>query len=737
MDDMKELKKIDVCLPIYQTESIVSYQAIRKPTAFESLMLVMVEQHKSTLGNYALPIFCKGLKIEPVLLEKALDSLVDNDMVERINKPFTDTILQEVNLTNLGKELHRKQSMPSKARNAVIVLYFNPLLQTLVAKEKNWRTDTEVQGILLSEQLLSVNLTHIEQLGREFIDQADSQILSWKNENTNISAINTRVEGRLWQPAQIQLSLDHNGHLHSKGMTSKSVEQAALNQLLRQSEAETLWQEVLSQAFEQPKNVLKVLQSAHEHITLPKIDWQHVLDVAMPDSTIKQANVKIAVFCEKSPIMVNAGLEIVMSKDIQQPTLQGKTLKTPILFHPHAAFKGLYLDDKANSAIVFKGETEIYFAGQSRHVDLQLLIKDQGIWQQVKNRLLDNTDGSLNTDVLAFATSFLNQQQVIEYLPMMDIKPALLFKELVKKTCNVDFKTNEWMKKINQLCSLEDIAIFRKIFPQHMLSKTQLNQSLVLELFNMSLDNAFFNTEFDHSLKPLAQANQVLKSRIEDQALKRALTAQNVEHKNPQTNEIDVSQVNTKAIQAAHTWLQVFADVAVEHAAQVNQSSKLQSRLAHVKAWQALVDQKFSPKRADNKQVVVFDTSYLMQHADALDNILEHQFVVIPQVVIRELDGLKRGNSDEQTDSVKQARHAIKAIEDLTPENFEPSHVDLLAAIAKHKQQSNDTLGHEQASADEQILSVAIYHRLNGAVLYSKDKNLNNLAKSANVQIKG
>lgn len=69
---------------------------------------------------------------------------------------------------------------------------------------------------------------------------------------------------------------------------------------------------------------------------------------------------------------------------------------------------------------------------------------------------------------------------------------------------------------------------------------------------------------------------------------------------------------------------------------------KLVEQRKNLQLWQQLVEQNFAPKRSDHQKVAVFDTSYLMQHSDKLTEVAKHQFIIIPQIVLHELDGLKK-----------------------------------------------------------------------------------------------
>lgn len=65
------------------------------------------------------------------------------------------------------------------------------------------------------------------------------------------------------------------------------------------------------------------------------------------------------------------------------------------------------------------------------------------------------------------------------------------------------------------------------------------------------LDNRFSNTIFDEILKPLSQINQELKSRINPDQLKQAISQQ----------KVNIEKVSIKAMQVVKEWLEVYDDV--------------------------------------------------------------------------------------------------------------------------------------------------------------------------------
>jgi hypothetical protein len=267
---------------------------------------------------------------------------------------------------------------------------------------------------------------------------------------------------------------------------------------------------------------LRQLLKKIEH-DLSTIEWQQVLDVAMPNMIIPVMSAKLSIYYEKSPNTITQGLEIVLSSQAKDIKLQGKVLTVPLLFRLPTGFKTLYLDAKNESSVVFRGNTDIYYAKQARNVALQLRVRDVDVWQKLQENLLTLVEQ--NIDILAFFRCFLTEQQVIDELPILSAKKALEFNELMQKTCNQTLQSSDWIQKIKVLESMEDLSYFRKLFPQIKLEEKSLSYILIAQIIEtMVLENRFFNTFFDELLKPLTQLNQELKSRIQPDVLKQAIS---------------------------------------------------------------------------------------------------------------------------------------------------------------------------------------------------------------------
>lgn len=690
-----------VWLPIYKVESAIHYQSIRKPTAFEALILKLAIQHKEKLGQINLEKICEIFKIEQNFIANALETLIDNDVIERVSGYLEDIKVIHIKVTDLGRDLFYKNQMPSNPKVEAITCHYDPLLQSLVKAKNNWTSHNKDENLTLSKDVFSANLGQIGQLVDYIVQQADEKTFVWKKPNVNISKIENEVERILWRDLPIEIGLDSNAniHLESKG---KGEDIAKFKNWLKQAEPELLWDQIISHVFAKLEN------------DLPKLDWQQVLDVSLPDKELKLSSAKLSVYLDESPNKIVQGYEIILSQHCSTPKLNGKTLTVPMLFKPAIGFQALYLDQNLESSVVFQGNTEIYHAKQPRKVALKVRLKDLGIWEKIKTRVLQLIDIE-RLEPLVFARSFLSESQLIDHAPLLTAKQAYSLHDEMIKTHKVGLQNILWKEKIQTLETIEDLNYFRKIFPNISLKQTWLSSALLIQILDSAFEKSISSkTEFDFVYEPFIKANKELKSRIHPELLKQVIAHQ----------KMDISKIAVKDIAAIDYWLEAYEQINQQLPDLIRGCKKIDQQFIGLNLLRQQVEQHFAPKRDDNKTVAILDSCYLMDFSERVKEIIKDNFVIIPQIVITELEGNKLSKDPEKA---YKAREAIRAIKDLSNEHIEPSRLELSHFI--NKSQNNIGL-----SNDEQILSVALYHRLNSAKLYSRDNSLCNLAKSVNVK---
>ena len=690
-----------VWLPIYKVESAIRYQSIRKPTVFEALLLNLTVQHQQKLGDFNLEQICEVFKIEQNFLANALETMVYNDVLESVSGYLKDIKVKQLKITKLGRDLFHKNEMPSTPKTEAVPCHYDPLLQNLVKAKNHWAKYKSDEQITLSKDIFPANLDQIGQLIDDIVNSADEKTFAWKKPNVKVTQIQNEIERIIWQDLAVEISLDQNANIdvHALGDDESASKFSAW---FKQAEPEVLWDNIISSVFQTVEN------------DLPKIDWQQVLGVSLPENELKMSSAKVSVYLNESPNQVVQGYEIILSQKCHIPKLNGKTLTVPMLFNPATGFRALYVDQNLESSVVFQGNTEIYHARQPREVALQLRLNDQGIWEKLKTRLLQLIDVN-QLMPLVFARCFLSESQLIEYSPLLTAKQAYNLHEDMIKTHKVGLENILWKDKIQTLESMEDLTYFRKIFPNTTLKQIWLDKALLIQILDTAFEKGNSSkTEFDPFFEPLIKVNKDLKSRIHQDLFKQVVAHQ----------KMDISKIAAKDMTVLDHWLDVYEQANQKIPDLIKDCKKIHQQFIGITLLKQQIEQHFAPKREDNKSVAILDSCYLMDFSDRVKEIIKDNFVIIPQIVITELEGNKLSKDQEKA---YKAREAIRVIKDLPHEHIEPSRLELSHFL-------NKSQNHTRLSNDEQILSVALYHRLNSAKLYSRDNSLCNLAKSVNVK---
>ena len=690
-----------VWLPIYKVESAIRYQSIRKPTVFEALLLNFTVQHQHKLGDSNLEQICEIFKIEQNFLANALETMVKNDVLESVSGYLKDIKVKQLKITKLGRDLFHKNEMPSTPKTEAVPCHYDPLRQNLVKAKNHWAKYKSDEQITLSKDIFPANLDQIGQLIDDIVNSADEKTFAWKKPNVKVTQIQNEIERIIWQDLAVEISLDQNANIdvHALGDDESASKFSAW---FKQAEPEVLWDNIISSVFQTVEN------------DLPKIDWQQVLGVSLPENELKMSSAKVSVYLNESPNQVVQGYEIILSQKCHIPKLNGKTLTVPMLFNPATGFRALYVDQNLESSVVFQGNTEIYHARQPREVALQLRLNDQGIWEKLKTRLLQLIDVN-QLMPLVFARCFLSESQLIEYSPLLTAKQAYNLHEDMIKTHKVGLENILWKDKIQTLESMEDLTYFRKIFPNTSLKQIWLDKALLIQILDTAFEKGNSSkTEFDPFFEPLIKVNKDLKSRIHQDLFKQVVAHQ----------KMDISKIAAKDMTVLDHWLDVYEQANQKIPDLIKDCKKIHQQFIGITLLKQQIEQHFAPKREDNKSVAILDSCYLMDFSDRVKEIIKDNFVIIPQIVITELEGNKLSKDQEKA---YKAREAIRVIKDLPHEHIEPSRLELSHFL-------NKSQNHTRLSNDEQILSVALYHRLNSAKLYSCDNSLCNLAKSVNVK---
>src|SRR5690606_9407308 len=659
------------------------------------------------LGQFSLSQVCEKFKIEPFLIQKALYNLIDNEMLERCDTDLTTTQVRNLAVTALGKDLYDKNEMPSENKNAELERKFYPLINQFINDKAFKLKSYDAQApFVLPQTLFDANIEHVNQMIRDMLEQATEKQFEWKKPNTNISEVNSQVSKILVHSLPIRIALNNHGHLGYDAKGNSEVQQA-FSTWLEQTNPEVVWEHILSKTFQQVEN------------HLPDFEWSSVLDVTLAENNLLDEKALIRVYSEKSPNKVNDKPEIILSAQVKVAKVQGNTLTLPFSITLPEGFQSLYFYKDQTASLILKGNTNIFYAKQPRLVALQIKLSDEQVWANIQTEVLHwNTTGSL--EVLAFTRYFLSENEVFQHAPNLTMKEAVALHEAMKKVNNSGLRSSVWLDKIQRISNLSELADFRKTFSHLSLAPQWVETALFVKLIEDAFENGkSAGTTLDKDFTDLIQVHKSLKSQINPELL----------NPNQPVSSKHSTKISIKAVVLLDEWLNCYDELVQKHSEILILCGKIKKQQQHLVDLKECLAQSFAPVREDGQKIAILDTCYLMDHSDELTHLSQDYFVVIPKVVLHELDGLKKGKDDEESiDRAQKARRAIRSIEhlNLTSEHIEASHDEFAMLIAQSKTS-------QKMTNDEQVLSVALFYRLNDCELFSRDINMRNLAKALGI----
>ncbi len=683
-----KITQINLSLPVFEVKASITYQTIRQPTVFEKMLLLLIGMHQKPMGSFTLEdIVCKT-KVDPIFIEQALNYLHRfKALTSTTGQMDLKTRLSDFLLTQEGQVFLQNNQLPSENKKATEIFFLEALSDQLTKKRP--ATKYSKNGVfLLPAELFLPQTQHLNTLADEQIDRGSRRDFAWKTANTRVDreSIRSEISNIYSVEESADLSLDAN----------KSLLISAANPLLQNwldhTDQEVVWQAFLSKVF-----------AGVDAPLIPVTDWRDVIEIALAKTSL-----------ENKPTLLR--VVRTLPKEIDQPTILlselsntntsvDKVLAVPDLDCLGQSFVALELDHQLNATVVHRGQITIFFAGQPRTVTLTLRMKDREFWPLIQHAIHQHHDSY----AVAFVALFEGQKEALRRLPAMSMQDTYEF-WLQLKSILPKADVSLLLGKVRPLQNLEEIKLFRTMFPQVFLEEAQLTRGAITALLTEAIstkqtyDPHVFSGEFARLLKT---RDEIL-ARIGVPSL--ALAEQ---------QQIKAGNINAKSFDAVSSWKHMWSDLYTIKPLYEAFPASVQTMNNQILNWEIVVQQNLAPKRSDGKQVVVLDTNSLMSRPEILSGIKPNHFVVIPKIVLKELDGLK---NSESPDTAKKARDANNALQKIQHQHYEEEKLSLI------------TLSAAKPVNDDRILSVALFHRRNQAFLITNDVNLQNRARSENVR---
>lgn len=614
------LSEYKIGYPILKILADYRYRKVGTPTIFDELLMSLAVDFPQ-LKNNSLNDILETIQVDKIFIRHTLRNLLDAGLIEyRYFDECLDNVkISELVLTENGQKFHREKKMPGKPRKAQEYFYVNPLSGKIVNKilEESQNADLQLNG-----NLFSINDEILKSLSRDKLKD-----FSWVTSDVELEAngISTHIDNgkNKWQEVKINLSLDQNRNLILE------CQDILFKQWLNSRDSTFLRENLLFPLLERAENAL----SSKEKLDNNLLSNNDLVNFTLADKNISFNELPSTVLMLKvAPnnqeiISKNSPL-IVLSRLHEEATLTDRTLFIPNEWDLPENLTKVFVSIKEEQLFA---EYEGYLPAYFDHQDIYLPIRYVQKWDEKLTKL--TTFKTPNVDTLVFLANFKTEQEILEKLPRMRIQQAVEFSKKITDTWKKDFAPSEWSKKIEQLYTEEELAQFVELFKS-------------LPEF-AHLDIKLQNTQIDLALKePKSQAAKSGK-------LKNLAELSNDLSKF-KSEKLQLNLVNAENLEKLNKWERVTVDFAQNHSVELTKKNE------YFTSCKELILILFEPVQK-NEKFAVLDTNYIINHSDRIDEIKNTHRLVLPKIVLIELDRLKKESHNKLTD-FDEALDKIKPI---------------------------------------------------------------------------
>lgn len=761
--------------PVFEIESVVTFQTIRSPTVFERMAMRLCGRYKDepTIAKMTLlEIFEEqlGVASSSELVGPSIDSLIHLGVINHLPSPnVMATRLSELSLTTEGIEFLERDRLPGRSKTATVRHFYLPLLRAVKASKLNHGYKSTIDLPSISGEALEPSDCSI--LVR---DALGGEKHIWKSANTEIHSVESTVTDTLWESQKISIDADVSGAL-----TVAASGSTEFQQWLAFANPELVWDEILDpilnasrESGDNERLDDTVLRHAHHLATITDRDVQ---------GSLKSKSTKVALLVVRSIESV-AGIKgvpiILLAKDLATAR-RIETDDGSLVFevpYPPALVQGfscleLNRNDLAPS-VLLTGLASLSWGGQARSgcVAVRLNLEASGdVWEVLRSSLENSLSGSEDSRALAISALWEPIETPIgrwkikaDQLPVEEvISDASIFATVLEGLFVKDkaIWQRTWIDALSDAMAKAASAVNGPIEFEKLIELVTSARRLLPDEETGTLNNLMSNAKVVSTLDELGRLRQAVGSiaripthligaAIFEEWATRSLSDENLVMHGPHDFDeifldlrsayqrlvrdiglgslddaakgmLDLKHLKASALDSALNWEKAYTTLddqlkAIEIAS-FGRATELQRNVA---AWNQLASRRLAPPTRTDNRLIVFDTSALMMAPELVTRKRSRELPVIPRRVLEELDGLK-----DSTDAAKAqaARAAIRSIE-------------AAGSTIRYESEALDLLPPDwDQSSDNKILSVAMYLRLSEVLLVTADINFRNKARAENI----
>lgn len=751
------LGRFNVRLPIYHIESEVTFRTPRVPSVFERMIMRLCTQYRDVpelAAQSPLTVFRDHLGVGDAyeLLDGSMSNLIHLDAIDPPRgMSALECPVAELRLTTTGESFWRNNLLPGKARTEVVAHLFDPLTQQTVSRDDRARRARER---LSDDAPLAVLL---RPASPESIvgNVLDAERYPWKLPSTRIEQVDSRITAVQSEEHAIELSLNDESVL-----SLQTPNDAALRNWLAHADPEIVWNALLAGVLEAP-------DTGEPFADASLLNGAQVQ--ARTDEPRVGARARLRVVPAGAEMNRDAAEHTVaVSPNFDEPQFIGTADERDVLVMPlREPLERGFLDASlaAGSALPtvrIEDAFRLYWAGQPRRCGLRVTLGRAASarrWDMLRDSLEATCAQTDDARVATLPALWRDPAAVVD--AWLAARAHRSFGELLTLAERCQTSLAYWLggayksagesiervlcarlgeaaarqlagplphvaaiatlKRIGALgrggaaalqtaflenvvpaMNPEELAAIRAamvpaaIVPPEVISPA-LRRIWLDDIMNDAAPALHGPHVYVDDLQFLKETVDVVGRDIGERALEAACR-----------DSVDPRSLTPRALSTLARWRKardLFADG--------NESPRFRALDDALESWDKLARERLAAPEA-GRRIVVIDTNALLVRPSLPDDLPPRDRPVIPLRVLHELDGLK---ASEDGQRAAAARAAIRQL-NLRVREYACAHPELLPAELSTGQ------------ADDDILSVAQYHRLNEVVLLSNDINLRNKANS-------
>lgn len=608
----KILTETEVAYPVFTVNTTYHYRKVGTPTVFDELLMDLAAGFPQLKKN-SLAQILDLFALDEVFIRHTLQYLEETGLIE--NRYFDDISLEDIELsdlalTPLGQQFYRAKRMPGKRRITQQSFYFNPLTQKYTEKPKR----NDISNIKLAEELFDIQDETLQVLSMEEYIK-----LSWYEPDVHLedNGIEHESVESYWQAVKIKLVLDHNNNvrLHCDDLD--------FNQWL-----ETRSAQVKREYFLEP--ILKEAKKGLHSDTILNFAENELHSFVLSDqkSDLLATKNSIAVKFSTDKVIGNSNKPYIeLSNQQNEASLMGKVLFIPSCDNfPDDNITQLFFEPNSQKIFVEKeGIYQAYFDHQYVELPIKIVTESANNW--IQNLPVFKRP---NLDTLVFMANYLLENEIVAKLPILSIEKATEFRAKITKIWgDKTFSPTSWAEKIELLQSEQDLVAFENLFP---------TVPLTLGLF----DSKMHAVLLDKAIKD--PNSKVAKLSTFSDLLKAMLPLAKLD-----SEKLALNLINQDTLSNLAGWKKISTEFNCTYP-QAGQSPEFLKMSENLTTWENKVAHLFKPLE-HGKKFAVIDTNFIRQQPHKLDAIKAERTVILPKVVLDELDhqkeALKRAIDEE------------------------------------------------------------------------------------------